>query len=91
MHVENLVKAECAAISNAFLIGDKRKYLTMLITLKTDMDKEGAPLDTLASESLKMMESLNLPYTKVSEIIAAGPDVTVTKAMQDAINRANKR
>lgn len=91
MHIENLVKAENAAISNAFLVGDKRKYLTMLITLKTDLDREGCPLDTLASESLKLMESLNLPYTKVSEIIAAGPDEAVKKAMQEAIDRANKR
>lgn len=91
MHIENLVKAESAAISNAFLVGDKRKYLTMLITLKTEVDKEGAPLDTLASESLKLMESLDLRYTKMSEIMAAGPDEKATKAIQEAIARANKR
>lgn len=91
VHIENLVKAECSAISNALLIGDKRKYLTMLITLKTEMDSEGAPLDTLASESLKLIHSLDLNYTKMSEIMAAGPDKKVTQAIQEAVDRANIR
>lgn len=91
VHIENLIKAESTAISNAFLVGDKRKYLTILITLKTEMDAEGAPLDNLASDSLKFVRSLDLNYTKMSEIIAAGPDKKIMRALQDAVDRANKR
>jgi long-chain-fatty-acid--CoA ligase ACSBG len=91
VHIENLIKAECGAISNVFLVGDKRKYLTVLVTLKTEMDQDGAPLDTLADESLKLMEKLALKYTKMSEIMAAGPDKKISAAIQEAIDRSNKR
>jgi len=91
VHIEHLVKNELSAVSNAFLIGDKRKYLTMLITLKTKMDLEtGAPLDELHSETISWCKSLDVPYTKLSEIIAAGPCPKVFKAINDGIARANK-
>ena len=32
--IEDIIKEECPAISNCMLIGDKRKFLAMLITLK---------------------------------------------------------
>lgn len=88
--IENLVKSECSAISNAFLVGDKRKFLTMLVTLKTEMDGEGVPRQELTPETLKWVEGLNLKYKKLNEILAAGPDPKVIQAIQEAINRANR-
>lgn len=90
-HCEMLVKNEIPAISNAFLVGDKKKFLTILITLKTQMAPDtGAPCDELAMETLKWIESLDLKYTKLSEILAAGPDPVVVKALQAGIDRANR-
>lgn len=91
-HVENLVKAEIPAISNAFLIGDRRKYLTVLVTLKTQMSPEsGIPHDELAEETLKWMRELGLSFTKLSEILDNGPDPTVLQAIHKGIERANKK
>ena len=88
--IENLVKSECPAISNSFLVGDKRKFLTMLLTIKTEMDNEGAPKDELAPETLKWLEGMDLRYQKLSEILATGPEPKVIQALQSTIDRANK-
>jgi long-chain-fatty-acid--CoA ligase ACSBG len=90
VHIENIVKGECSAISNALLIGDKRKFLTMLITLKTELDGEGAPREELALETLKWLETLDLKYTTMKEILASGPDPKILQSIQGAIDRANK-
>ena len=88
--IESTVKSECAALSNAFLVGDKRKFLTMLVTLRTEMDNEGSPKDELAPETLKWLEEMELKYTKLSEVLAAGPEPLVVQAIQEAIDRSNK-
>lgn len=61
------------------------------MTLKTEMDSEGAPKDELASETLRWMQELGLSYTKLSEVISAGPEPKVMEALQQAIVRANKQ
>ncbi|CAO1373964.1 unnamed protein product [Diamesa hyperborea] len=91
VHIEHLVKNEISALSNAFLVGDKRKFLTMLVTLKTEMAADtGAPLDDLSPETIKWLEGMNLKYTKLSEILDAGPNSAVVKSIQEGIDRANK-
>ena len=51
--IENEMKAAMVALSNCMVIGDKRKFLSMLVSLKVDMDPEtGLPTDKLAADSL---------------------------------------
>lgn len=92
VHVENLVKNELMQVSNAFLVGDKRKFLTMLITLKTHMNLDsGEPKDELTSETIGWLKGYGVEYTKLSQIMAAGPCPKVLQAIQDGIDRANKK
>ncbi|KAL7051846.1 hypothetical protein ACKWTF_004659 [Chironomus riparius] len=91
LNIENAVLAECSAISNAFLIGDKRKFLTMLIALKTESDSNGVPQDELAEDSLHHMTNLGLNYKLISEVLDAGPDEKVLNLIQEAIDRANAK
>lgn len=51
--IENELKKAMNAVSNVMVVGDKRKYLIFLVSLKCTVDLEtGAPTDTLAPEAL---------------------------------------
>ncbi|XP_067620204.1 long-chain-fatty-acid--CoA ligase heimdall-like [Eurosta solidaginis] len=104
VYVEDLVKAELPCVSNALLVGDQRKYLTILLTLKTDIDiKTGMPLDTLHPSTVAWLQSLDLHYTRLSELLQipadiseyddatvfVKPDAKIVKAIDDALKRAN--
>jgi long-chain-fatty-acid--CoA ligase ACSBG len=89
--IEQLIKKELPGLSQAFLIGDKRKFLSLLVTIKTDINPDsGEARDELTHESREWVKSLGLSYTKLSEIIAAGPCPIVYKSIEDGIIRANK-
>merc|ERR1712048_1187596 len=42
--IEDYLKAQCEGISNVMVIGDRKKYLTTLITLKVQQDAETVTL-----------------------------------------------
>ena len=57
------------ALSNCMVVGDKRKYLAMLISLKTEINLEtGAPIDKLAADSLFVGQSIGSTAKTVSEV-----------------------
>ena len=60
------------ALSNCMVIGDKRKYLAMLVSLKTEINMEtGAPLDKLAADSLFVGKSIGSSAVTVGEVSQA--------------------
>lgn len=85
--IENNVKTSCPAISNAFLVGDKRKYLTMLLTFKTEIDSDGNPKDELSIESLTWLKSKNINHKTLSELLNG--DENLNQALQEVIDIVN--
>lgn len=86
---EDKIKTELPCISNAVLIGDKKKYLSVFLTLKTVIQND-LPTDKLAPEAVLWCQSIGSNATKVSEILS-GPDGKVMSAVQAGIDRANKQ
>ncbi|KAK9519559.1 hypothetical protein VZT92_022282 [Zoarces viviparus] len=86
--IEDAVKEAVPLISNAMLIGDKRKFLSMLLTIKCQLNAEsGEPEDELTPEAIELCRKLGSNATRVSEI---GHDRLIHAAIQEGINRVNK-
>jgi len=87
--IENEMKAEMVAISNCMVIGDKRKYLSMVVSLKTTVDAEtGVPTDILAADSLFVGEQIG-STAKTTHEAKACP--LWKKYIDDGMKRANKK
>nr|XP_046241367.1 long-chain-fatty-acid--CoA ligase ACSBG2-like isoform X1 [Scatophagus argus] len=88
--IEDALKAEVPIISNAMLIGDKLKFLSMLLTLKCVVDDNGDPTDKLSPEALDFCKQHGVTATTVSEIIT-NKVPAVYQAIQEGIERVNAR
>ncbi|XP_027523944.1 long-chain-fatty-acid--CoA ligase ACSBG2 isoform X2 [Corapipo altera] len=88
--IEDAVKNAVPIISNAMLVGDKAKFLSMLLTLKCKVDAEtGEPGDELTPEALEYCQKLGSKATKVSEIISS-KDKAIYAAIQKGITAVNE-
>lgn len=89
--IEDALKECVPIVSNAMLIGDKKKFLSMLITLKCNINGEmGEPEDDLTLESIEFCQKLGSKATKVSDIIG-GKDKAVYAVIQEGINLINEK
>ncbi|CAG4989801.1 unnamed protein product [Colias eurytheme] len=89
--IEQAVHGELPHIGYAVLIGDKRKFLALLVTLKAKVDPQsGDPLDQLEVGTQKWVNGLGSKATTVSEIVKT-KDPLVHKAIEEGIARANKK
>ncbi|XP_030322076.1 long-chain-fatty-acid--CoA ligase ACSBG2 isoform X2 [Calypte anna] len=89
--IEDAVKDAVPIISNAMLVGDKAKFLAMLLTLKCKVDMEtGEPGDDLTPEAVEYCQKVGSKATKVSEIISS-KDKAVYTAIQKGISAVNER
>ncbi|XP_069353014.1 long-chain-fatty-acid--CoA ligase ACSBG2 isoform X1 [Eulemur rufifrons] len=89
--IENLVKKEIPIISNAMLVGEKAKFLSMLLTLKCDVDQRtGEPLDHLNVEAINFCQKLGSKASTVTEIVKLR-DPLVYAAIQQGIDAVNEK
>lgn len=86
--IEDNVKAELPIVSNCMLIGDKRKFLTILITLKCSVDDSGNPTDEIDKNVLDEYRKMGTSVTRVSQAIS---DPLVFGTIQDGIKLANQK
>jgi long-chain-fatty-acid--CoA ligase ACSBG len=82
--IEDSIKAELPdLISNCMLVGDKRKYLTVLVTLKNKINLETMePLDELTDVCINYLKCLGTSMKTVSSIVGAR-DPTVYKTIEN--------
>uniref|UniRef100_A0A8D0LS31 long-chain-fatty-acid--CoA ligase n=1 Tax=Sus scrofa TaxID=9823 RepID=A0A8D0LS31_PIG len=89
--IENLVKEKIPIVSNAMLVGDKAKFLSILLTLKCEFDKlTGEPLDKLTWEAIKFCRDMGSQASTVTEILEL-QDPLVYTAIQKGINAVNQQ
>jgi len=80
--IEDNIKAECPIISHAMVIGDRRKFLSVMLTIKTEVDvNTQEPLPILAkvtSDWCREVANLSMADT-VTDVINAVARGTVCK------------
>lgn len=85
--IENEMKQAMLALSNCLVIGDRRKYLTMLISMKTEVDADGNPTDKLTGDSLFEGNRIGATATTMSE---AATDPKWVNYFNEGMKQANK-
>ncbi|XP_051551981.1 long-chain-fatty-acid--CoA ligase ACSBG2-like isoform X2 [Myxocyprinus asiaticus] len=88
--IEDAVKEEVSIISNAMLVGDKKKFLSMLLTLKCNVDENGEPTDELTSLAVEFCRQHGVIASKVSEIINK-KEPAIYKVIQEGMERVNAK
>jgi len=83
--IEDICKEEVPFLSNIMVIGDKRKFLAALVTLKTKPDAEGLPTHELAPS---VLEHCSEGVTTTDQ---AKTDAKLLKVIDEGLKRANKR
>lgn len=86
--IEDEIKKKTPLISNCMLIGDKRKFLSLFVTLKVDIDQDTQlPTEALNKEALAICKQLGSNAKTVED---AEKDEAIAKHIQNGIDEYNK-
>jgi long-chain-fatty-acid--CoA ligase ACSBG len=84
--IENTMKADLPYIQDCVAIGDRKKYISLLITLRTVLNSEQQPTNVLHPNVIKFARDRGSTSTTVEE---AHCDKVLHTAIQNDIVRAN--
>lgn len=91
--IENDIKKELPMVSAAMLVGDYRKYLSILLTLKAEVNVDtGKPLQELTEACQAMLKEIGSDAKTVAEAVAEvknNPRAPLAVAIQQGIERYN--
>lgn len=87
--LEESVKLETPVVSNCVVIGDKRKFLTMLITLKCNVDSvSGLPTNQLTPQCVEVGQSFGSDARTIEE---ASSDSKWSTYIERCLKRVNAK
>ena len=89
--IEDDIKAELTDIvSQVMVIGDKRKHLSVIITLKTVLDEKNQPTNNLSEDVQQWLQDLGSSATTAKQLIEEN-NPEVNSFIMDALKRSNAR
>jgi len=92
--IEDTIKKELSCIANAMVVGDRRKYLSCLLTLRLENDPDTMePKQELTKASKDWcLEVAQVKAQTIQDILSPGEiHDKVMKSIQDGINKVNSR
>jgi len=91
--IEEKIKAEMVDIISAVMVvGDKRKHLSCILTLRTELDAANQPTDVLHPNVIQWARSLGSKATTVSQLLkekSEAIDASIMKSIQKVNNKAD--
>ncbi|KJE89188.1 long-chain-fatty-acid-CoA ligase ACSBG2 [Capsaspora owczarzaki ATCC 30864] len=87
--IESLIKTQMPYISQAMIVGDKRKYLVVLLTIKCEFDEEGAPLDELTEQCKLQLADAGVK-ADISTVSALVKDKVFNDVVEASMAEVNK-
>jgi len=85
--IEDLLKEELPAVSNVMVIGDQRKFLSCVLTLRCEVDAEAKPTNKLAAPALAAGQAAGSAATTVQEAAECSKFVAMIQAGVDQYNK----
>lgn len=86
--IENEIKESLPFVSNTMVIGDKRKYLIILLTLKYSLDNENKLTDQLSEEAIRNLQAIGCNANNYEGVLK---DETLRKFINGEIKKANEK